>query len=348
RELNEYRSQTRRVDEVRTNGAMGRDLGIKSLAQAYLAAEDTARTYYETDAQGFRTVRSAAPFAAVLCGDSFANNNEFADSLALTTGLSVGNQAIEGRGTLTMARYLEDRPAAYQHTWLVVWESTQRATVDVFSSLPKRRQQLRQTAGQGWQWRESLLWPGNLNTYLNGTTTIGPLLNRVQKEIKWALLKKHNELIVPGRRDLPASTAPMMYLGVDEGIKPNPTTPAQLDSIADYIAAVNVDLRHRGQILVFAVAPEKSLVYPDRLPAGMVARTNYIPGLTQALQRRGVRVVDVSLGLQQAAQAHPHTLYYYAADTHWTPRGMAVASRIIADSLSSWHLQPPALTANTK
>lgn len=47
------------------------------------------------------------------------NNNSLADSLAAATGLSVVNQGTEGRGTLSMARYLEDFPPAYRMARLV-------------------------------------------------------------------------------------------------------------------------------------------------------------------------------------------------------------------------------------
>ena len=338
RELDGVPNQARERDFARTSGPMGQDIGVAALAQPYLAAEDTTATYLETDAAGFRSVKSQAPFAVALCGDSFFGNNSIADSLAKATGLPVGNQAIEGRGTLAMARFLEDRPAEYQQAQIVVWESTQRASLADFKSLVERRQLLRQIQGNHWQWRQSLLWPANLELYLLGSSFVKPLLDKVQKEVKWALLKKHTDLIVLGRRDLPAGNAPMLYLGSDEAIRPRATAQPELDTIADYVAQVDHELKARGQQLIFMVAPEKSVIYPERLPAGMVARTNYISGLNRALQQRGVRVVDLSGGLRQAALAHPQTLYYYTADTHWTPLGMKVASQVIADSLVQWHL----------
>ncbi|MBD2768331.1 hypothetical protein IC235_10540 [Hymenobacter sp. BT664] len=337
RELNESPNQPLQRDFTRTKGDLGRDLGVASLSRYYSAAEDSTPVYLETDEQGFRIVRSSAPFTAVLCGDSFSNNNSFADSLARVTGLSVGNQAIEGRGTLTMARFLEDQPAPYRQAKLVIWESTQRAKIDAFTELSERRKSLRLSDQHRWQWRESLLWPANLDVYLSGSSLLKPLMDKIQKEIKWALLKKHTDLIILGRRDLPAGVAPMLFLGSDEAIRPRKTSQSELDSIATYIAAIDQELKGRGQHLIFTVAPEKSVVYPDRLPPGLTPRTNYITGLNQALQQHGVHVVDLSQGLREAAQAQPKTLYYYAADTHWTPKGMQLASRIIADSLKRWN-----------
>ncbi|WP_226163554.1 alginate O-acetyltransferase AlgX-related protein [Hymenobacter terricola] len=341
REFNEAPNQVRKRDFSRTSGDLARDLGVNSLAWPYFAAEDTTPAYLETDAQGFRTVKSASPFAGALCGDSFSNNNSFADSLTRATGLGFGNQAIEGRGTLTMARFLEDWPAAYRDAHVVIWESTQRAGSADFTSLIERRRLLRQTSNQHWQWRQSLLWPSNADLYLGGSSLLKPLLDKVQKEVKWWLLKKHTDLIVLGRRDLPTGLSPMLYLGSDEAIRPQATTRAEIDIIADNVAEVNRDLKNRGQQLVFTIAPEKSIVYPDRLPQGLQARTNYITDLNKALRQRGVHVVDLSRGLRQIAQANPHVLYYYSADTHWTPAGMAVASRIIADSLTHWRIISP-------
>ena len=338
REFNEAPNISRRIDPTRTNGPLAGDVGVISLTKPYVLADDTMRAYIETDAQGFRAVSSQPPYAVALCGDSFSNNNSFADSLARYTGLSVGNQAIEGRGTLTMARFLEDKPVAYQQAHLVIWESTQRAGLDDFNSLPARRRQLRQATAPIEQWRESLLWPANLEVYLTGSSLLKPLLDKTQKEIKWKLTHKSLDLIILGRTDLPEKVAPILYMAGDEGLRPVATSAAKIDSIANYIATVNRDLQARGQQLVFLIAPDKSVVYANRLPADIVPRTNYITGLNQALQQRGVKVVDVTIGLQKAAQDDPQRLYYYSADTHWTPLGMRVASRIVADSLTKWSM----------
>ena len=338
REFNEAPDISRRIDLTRTEGPLAGDVGVNGLTRPYVQADDTTQAYIETDAKGFRTVKSLPPYAVALCGDSFFNNNSFADSLARYTGLSVGNQAIEGRGTLTMARFLEDKPIAYKQAHIVIWESTQRASLADFSSLPAQRQQLRQPAASPIeQWRASLLWPANMEVYLTGSSLLKPLLDKSQKEIKWMLTHKSLDLIVLGRTDLPDKTAPILYMAGDEGLRPVATSASEIDSIANFIESVNRDLRARGQQLVFLIAPDKSVVYANRLPAGMVPRTNYITGLNQALQQRGVKVVNVTNGLQKAAQADPQRLYYYSADTHWTPLGMQVASRIVADSLAEWN-----------
>ena len=237
-----------------------------------------------------------------------------------------------------MARFLEDKPVAYQQAQIVIWESTQRAGLVDFNSLPARRRQLRQPTTPIEQWRESLLWPANLEVYLTGSSLLKPLLDKTQKEIKWKLTHKSLDLIILGRTDLPKKVAPILYMAGDEGLRSVPTSASDIDSIADYIATVNRDLQARGQQLVFLIAPDKSVVYANRLPAGMVPRTNYITGLNKALQRRGVKVINVTNGLQKTAQNDPQRLYYYSADTHWTPLGMRVASRIVADSLAKWNM----------
>ena len=324
-EFNEAPNISRRIDLTRTAGSMAKGIGVSSLAKPYVQVDDTTRAYLETDAHSFRAVKSQPPYAIALCGDSFSNNNSFADSLARYTGLSVGNQAIEGRGTLTMARFLENRPAAYQQAHTVIWESTQRASLADFNSLPARRQQLRQATAPLQQWRESLLWPANMEVYLTGSSLFKPLLDKTQKEIKWRLTHKSLDLILVGRTDLPAKAAPMLFLAGEEGVRPVPTVASEIDSIADYVATVDQDLKAQGQQLVSLIAPDKSIVYASRLPTGIVPRTNYITGLNQALQQRGVKVVNVTTGLQELAQDNPQRLYYYSADTHWTPLGMQVA-----------------------
>lgn len=341
RELNESPNQPLARDAMTNSDVLARDIGVSAVTRPYTAAEDSTSYDHATDAQGFRTVRSQPPYNAVLCGDSFSNNNVLADSLAATTGLSIANRAIEGRGTLSMARYLEDSLPLPHKVHLVFWESTQRNGVAEFGSIASRRSYLQQTAGQYFDWKKSLLWPTNLDAYFNGSSLIKPLLDRVQKEVKWSLLHQHTNLILAGRLNLPPAHAPMLFLAAEEGIRPRATQKSELDSIANYVAGIAHELRQRGQQLIYFTAPEKSYVYNERLPAGMTARNNYITGLTQALQQRGVYTVNLSQGLRQAALKDPTHLYYYTADTHWTPRGMAVASRIIADSLTSWHLIRP-------
>lgn len=338
RELNEAPNQPLTRDSMLRDDVLARDIGVAAVTQPYTTAEDPTPYDHATDAQGFRTVRSQPPYTAVLCGDSFANNNVLADSMATATGLSIINRAIEGRGTLSMARYLEDSLSASQHIHLVFWESTQRNGAAEFNKISGRRTYLRQTSGQRWDWKNSLLWPANLDAYLSGSSLIKPLLDHVQKEVKWALMHRHTDLILAGRLDLPSSQAPMLFLASEEGIRPHITRKSELDSIANYVTSIAHELRQHGQVLIYFTAPEKSYIYSERLPIGMEARNNYITDLTQLLRQRGVYTVDLSQGLRQAAQNDPSHLYYYTADTHWTPCGMAVASRIIADSLTRWHL----------
>lgn len=145
--------------------------------------------------------------------------------------------------------------------------------------------------------------PTNPDIYLSGSSLLSPLLGCAQKEAKWALLHRHTDLTLAGRLDFPPGQAPILFLPAEEGIRPRATQQPELDSIADYVAGIATELRQRGQQLMFVPAPEKSYVYSERLPAGMTAGNNFIPGLTQALRQRGVYAVDLSLGLRQAALA---------------------------------------------
>jgi len=89
---------------------------------------------------------------------------------------------------------------------------------------------------------------------------------------------------------------------------------------------------------VFVLAPNKSTVYPGRLPPGVSFATPTLADrLVPALRARGVHVVDVRAGMRAAAQrdgaGDPSRLLYSKGDTHWNAAGAYLEYRAVMAEL---------------
>jgi len=107
------------------------------------------------------------------------------------------------------------------------------------------------------------------------------------------------------------------------------------DAIAHLAAVYAARARwcaERGIHYVFLLAPNKSTIYPQYLPAGVarVTRTG-ADRLLPMLKARGVRVVDVRAALVEASRRGD---VYTHADTHWNDAGAYLAYRAIVASLA--------------
>jgi hypothetical protein len=124
------------------------------------------------------------------------------------------------------------------------------------------------------------------------------------------------------------------------------------ESVARAIVRFRDQLKERGIELLVAPAPGKPSVCPDQLTSRAQGQAAVFPSptleLIAALRRQDVAVVDLFAALQSArtsarAGAEPSALYL-ARDTHWTPRGAAIAAHAVALALSEKGWSPPATT----
>lgn len=110
----------------------------------------------------------------------------------------------------------------------------------------------------------------------------------------------------------------------------------------DPVAAI-VDFRNqlaaRGVQLLVMPVPNKDSIYPDRLtsratpPRGILTpRTREV---LEKLRGAGVEVVDLFKEFTEARQSgvSPETPLYLAQDTHWSPAGVALATKAVARRL---------------
>ena len=134
--------------------------------------------------------------------------------------------------------------------------------------------------------------------------------------------------------------------GVEYLVEPWPPTSAEAgsDRQADDPVAAIVDFRdrlsRRGIDLVVLPVPGKASVYPDMLtrrarkPEVMLG--GHTSRLIDELANRGVVVVDLFAIFDRArrtrAAGDPSRLYL-ARDTHWSPSGMRLAARAVAEKI---------------
>lgn len=318
-------------------GNLARKLAVQQLRRPYEAGEDTTRRWLTTDAYGYRLGTSSAPYEVVLCGDSFFDNDVIADSVARYTGRSTGNMAIDGRGPLSMSRFLYAAPPEYRAAKIVVWGKEEGAiTRSEFESMANQAVELNLKAGpKKWKqnWEQSMLWPSSMDIYFTESSTLKMLATSAANEASWRLFGKHTDEVVLGKQNLPNGELPMIFLRDDTGLNKAPM-PQDLIFIADKIAAVDKQLRQRGITLFFTLIPDKTTVYRERLPDGIHFRGVFVDELTGLLKMRGVRTINLSAGIRQAALANKTLPLYYTTDTHWNKAGQTLGARIIADSVN--------------
>jgi hypothetical protein len=318
---------------------MASRLNVPALSAPYALVENNTPRSVTTDAYGYRRSRSAMPYDVVLCGDSFFINDVIADSIAAALGQKVGNAAIDGRGTLTMARFLDEPAPGFRQPKAVVWlrSETGITATGFLTQFNQYRSELRPVTNPIRRvyasWRETIFWPNNLNDYLNETSTLRKPLQRVASDINWRYLQQRDTTVILGKTGLPAGIAPMQFLNDEKGLLPLPTAQTEIDAIADQIAQVKKLLAERGIKLFFAVAPDKSTIYRERLPDGRHYRAGFIEQFYSALQQRDISVINLASGLRKTALEQPTSPLFYTTDTHWNPRGQTIAAHIIADSL---------------
>ncbi len=314
-------------------GDLARLLDVSQVNAPYLAAENRTPKRITTDAEGFRRAGGDGVAPVILAGDSFFDFDTLGDSLSVDLGIPVINRAIPAKQTLSMARTLEAFNTLHQPR-VIIWEHVERAlSPNAFAELSDFRVALRH---DGWRdrWMASLGWPENIERYLTASSEIRQEMIRLQAELLWRTTGDLAAGVVRGRTD--TGYAPMLFAAGERGLLKRVDSLGWVDAIVDVIEGVTQELRQQGTTLVFTVGPDKSNIYRERLPDSVSYHAGSIGQLNRALKQRGIKVIDLETGLRAAALDHPDLLYYYTTDTHWSPRGQALAAHIIADSLKTW------------
>lgn len=160
------------------------------------------------------------------------------------------------------------------------------------------------------------------------------------QQIVTSLLRRGNDRTFPGEKGWLFYRPELKALTGYGPLQPEPHSvsrdPALLDwtpplkPLADFAAS----LKERGVQLWLVPVPMKPVIYPEKLtghPAtGPVAHPDTTAFYNQ-LQGMGIRVIDLAqeLWALKASDATEGPVYL-PDDTHWTPRGMAHAAKILA------------------
>lgn len=89
----------------------------------------------------------------------------------------------------------------------------------------------------------------------------------------------------------------------------------------------------KGPEIMVMVAPNKSAVYPEKLPRFMKpAAVRYSNAYVARLREAGLTIVDP---LEALKSAKPNQMLYYRSDTHWNMAGAAVAFQALLDQINS-------------
>lgn len=167
-------------------------------------------------------------------------------------------------------------------------------------------------------------------------------------------IRAHNALAIWGLHDSPASN---MVLGEDRWIfyRGNlsmethrgtaPLRPEELERWREMLEERRDFLAARGIAFLYVIVPNKSEVYPERLPAAydVIGPSRRAQFFEHMAAHSDVAVVDLLPALlEEKAFDHERDHVYFPLGTHWGSRGAWAGYRVIAQRLRSWfpEMQP--------
>ena len=134
--------------------------------------------------------------------------------------------------------------------------------------------------------------------------------------------------------------------GIEDYTNQQPFSPAEIEGWRETLVRAHGWLRARGIAYVFTIAPDKHVIYPEKLPASIhrvstSSRTDQLEAMLAA--DTDVPTVDARPALL-AGKARERL--YQQTDTHWNDRGALLAyQRIIEAARRQVPSVPPAWTA---
>jgi len=108
----------------------------------------------------------------------------------------------------------------------------------------------------------------------------------------------------------------------------NTLTDLQIDRIVKTLVQQEAYLSSLGITFLFTIAPNKSSVYPEHMPARYrpQLQQNNLHKLSKALEKEAIHYVDLLEPLRAAKHKHQ---VYHAKDTHWNNIGARVAAQTL-------------------
>lgn len=113
-------------------------------------------------------------------------------------------------------------------------------------------------------------------------------------------------------------------------------TAAQKERWLAYLNRLSDETARRGATFLLVIAPDKSSVYPEFLPAALRDRSGprRLDDLLAFLRARGCRAKVLDLRDELRARKGGEPLYF-RTDTHWNERGAVLAADAIREALES-------------
>jgi len=114
--------------------------------------------------------------------------------------------------------------------------------------------------------------------------------------------------------------------GMEDYTRESPFPANQVEEWREMLVRSRAWLDARGIAFVFAIAPDKHVLYPEELPATIqpVGRAYRMDQVFEALVGTGVSAVDFRAAMRAAK---PQERLYEQTDTHWNERGAFVGYR---------------------
>ncbi len=114
-----------------------------------------------------------------------------------------------------------------------------------------------------------------------------------------------------------------------------PSIDARADAWVDAFAERDAWFRAQGIEYIVLLAPDKAAVYPEQLRGYPVRHPppEMATPVTEKLNARGVKCVNLLTPIRAEKARHPDVLYYYKTDSHWTPDGGRASYGAVADAV---------------
>jgi len=127
----------------------------------------------------------------------------------------------------------------------------------------------------------------------------------------------------------------------ENAVHANPMAPPKYADPVPVIVDFHRQLQERGVELYFMPVPVRPIIYPESvLGPEPFAERETIPNLHQSLQEllsalrtSGVRVFDLTPTFLSHREHPQRGAVYVPSDTHWTPYGISLAAKILADEI---------------
>ena len=159
-------------------------------------------------------------------------------------------------------------------------------------------------------------------------------------------LEPSSSKYVKGRDGWILHQSEIRYLSVpsfigENATRANPRAPAERADPVPVIVDFHRQLQERGIEMYLLPVPVRPVVYPESvLGPEAFAQRETIPNLHLSLQEllsdlreSGVRVIDLTPTFLSQREHPKRGAVFYPSDTHWSPYGISIATKILAAEL---------------